>query len=282
MTDTVKIPGLGQVSKTTAYALGGGAVLVIVVAWYRSRDAAAEPAAAAGGDPSQQIDPATGYPYGSDPDLAALGQMAAIGAGPVGPGYEFQSGANISGGGGYPQGFTTNAAWSQAAEDYLVNTVHGGESADVIGNALGKYITGQGLSADQVAIVEQAIAFTGYPPVNGPTGYPPSYRTAAAAATPAAPTTPGTPAALRAPSRIFATAVGRTWIRFGWKNVAGASGYVVQQMGASGWQTIGHSGDTQYTRSGLHPGHSYKFRVAATSAGKTGPFSATLNRSTHR
>jgi hypothetical protein len=32
------------------------------------------------------------------------------------------------------------------------------------------------LTADQVSIVQQAIAFEGYPPQSGPNGYPPSYQ----------------------------------------------------------------------------------------------------------
>jgi len=224
--ETVKIPGLGPVKKPTAYALGGAAVLVAGIGWYRSRGAAAAGGAApASGDAG--IDPATGFPYGSDQDAAALGQMGAVGGGGPGYGYGGGDGSNTGGGGtGYPQGYTTNSQWSQAAEDYLVNNVHSGENADLIGNALGKYITGQPLSTDQVAIVTQAIAFTGYPPVNGANGYPPSYKTAATP--PPAPGPNYKPGkSLPAPGGLHLTNITPTSARVDWNPVSGAASYAV-------------------------------------------------------
>lgn len=70
---------------------------------------------------------------------------------------------------------TTNAAWAQAAENYLTET--GGYDAGTVAAALGIYITGSTLSAAQQAIVEAAIAFEGYPPTAGASGYPPAMHT---------------------------------------------------------------------------------------------------------
>jgi hypothetical protein len=70
---------------------------------------------------------------------------------------------------------TTNAAWAQAAEQYLSQT--GGYDAGTVAAALGIYITGSTLSAAQQAVVEAAIAFEGYPPQSGANGYPPAMHT---------------------------------------------------------------------------------------------------------
>lgn len=70
---------------------------------------------------------------------------------------------------------TTNAAWAQAAENYLTNT--GGYDAGTVAAALGIYIAGSTLSTDQQSVVEAAIAFQGYPPNPGPNGYPPAMKT---------------------------------------------------------------------------------------------------------
>jgi hypothetical protein len=60
-------------------------------------------------------------------------------------------------------------------EAYEVNNL--GADAPTVGNAIGKYLTGQSLTADQVGLVQSAIAIAGYPPVSGPNGNPPSYIT---------------------------------------------------------------------------------------------------------
>jgi hypothetical protein len=73
---------------------------------------------------------------------------------------------------------TTNAAWAQAAENYLTNS--GGYDAGTVAAALGIYITGSTLTAAQQAVVEAAIAFEGYPPDAGANGYPPAMHTSTA------------------------------------------------------------------------------------------------------
>jgi hypothetical protein len=120
MTDTINLPGLGKTSKTTAYALGGVVVLVGGIAWYRSRGAASS--ASSSSTPAQaDNDPATGYPYGSAEDTAALAQQAQATSG-VGL-SDFTGGGGTNTSVSTTTGYTSNAAWSQAAEDYLVNTV---------------------------------------------------------------------------------------------------------------------------------------------------------------
>jgi hypothetical protein len=48
-------------------------------------------------------------------------------------------------------------------------------SASDVGNALGKYITGQSVTSDMVTIINQAIAFAGPAPVPGQNGNPPGF-----------------------------------------------------------------------------------------------------------
>lgn len=177
----VKTP-LGDVKKKTALLIGAGGLGVLGIVWYRSKQQAAQNASQSSADASQsgsdQIDPATGYPYGSPEDVAAQSQIGAA-SGQYGPLYDY----GLGGGGGYnpnqvngPGSFTSNAAWAQYAEDYMANTL--GESATDVGNALGKYITGQPVTDAQVALINQAIAFAGSPPVPGTDGFPPSIRNA--------------------------------------------------------------------------------------------------------
>jgi hypothetical protein len=175
---------IGKVPKKGAVIVGVGGAAVLGIVWYRSKQQASQAATSStSSTDSSNIDPATGYPYGSAEDVAAEQQLQGQ-SGALGPLYDPQYYGGY-GGGGYgggfpgPQGpgtFTSNAAWSQAAEDYLVNTI--GESAPDVGNALGKYITAQPVTPDQEAFINQAIAFAGYPPVPGPDGFPPSMKNA--------------------------------------------------------------------------------------------------------
>lgn len=247
MAETIKLPGFGPTSKTTVYVLGGGLALLVGIVWYRSKHVASA------GDTTQttqaQNDPATGYPYGSPQDAAALAGQASYVA-PV----------PATGGAPTASAFTTNGQWSQAAEEYLVNNT--GADANTVGNALGKYITGQALSADQVQIVESAIAFTGYPPVNGPDGHPPSYRTAVAPPTP-----PPGAAPENIPNRTFVP-----YKNVSWDQVARAEN-VFAGNGRALWAYNTLPGkhragdfptDTDFPRIGAHP----LFEVAIPVSGK--------------
>lgn len=71
----------------------------------------------------------------------------------------------------------TNQAWAQAAENYLVES--GGYDQNTVASALGPYITGSTVTAEQQAIIEAAIAFEGYPPQPGANNYPPNIHTSA-------------------------------------------------------------------------------------------------------
>lgn len=188
MPDDVKLPGGAHVDKKIAIGVGAAAVLIAGVYYYRQKQASASSTTAATASGSQ-IDPQTGYAYGSPEDQAALTAMsggtlptydAASSVGGQVIGYD-QFGQPVYGGGGGtggpnsgPGSYTSNAQWTQAAEAMMGST-----GADSIAAALGKYLLGQPLSTDQVTVVQEAIASQGYPPVSGSGGFPPSYNTAA-------------------------------------------------------------------------------------------------------
>jgi hypothetical protein len=88
-----------------------------------------------------------------------------------------------------------------------------------------------------------------------------------------------------APS-LTATAVSSTQINLGWNTVSGATGYLVDELVNGSWTQVASlgSGATSYSATGLSPGTTYSFDVAAynaagtswaTSQGATTPSSAT-------
>lgn len=180
-----------QIPKQTLF-IGAGAAGLLGVAMYRYKkqqaatNATAAAAAAAvapgtGAGSSDGTDPATGFPYGSTEDAAALTSQGQYVDPSMYGGYGAGDLSYAAGGVTYTgsvvpaAGFSSNAQWSQAAEQYMVGN---GGDANAIGNALGKYLTGNALTPDQQTLVEQAIAFEGYPPVAGTNGFPPSIQTA--------------------------------------------------------------------------------------------------------
>lgn len=168
LSGTLKTP-LGDVSKKTAI-LGGGAAVIAAIIWYRSYQAKQAKAASVAAAGQSEINPATGYPYGSAEDAAALSAQA---------GYQFPTGGGggTSGGTGtVGTGFVTNAQWSQAVLDYWqANSL--GEPA-LMSAALGVYLAGGVPTDDQTKLIQQAIAIENFPPQAGSNGYPPHINTA--------------------------------------------------------------------------------------------------------
>jgi hypothetical protein len=172
---------VGTVPKKAAVLIGGGVLLLVGVMYYRGKkmDSGASTAGA-----STEINPATGYVYGSPEDAAA---MAAQGG--------YQTGGSVGGGGGGDPipgtGFVNNAQWVQSTIAGMTNS---GiiTDASALSVALGKYIAGQpvGSSTTARSLIEQAIAFNGPPPLAGPNGYPPSINTQNPVDTPPPATTP--------------------------------------------------------------------------------------------
>lgn len=132
--------------------IGGlGAAAIVIYMVMRARSNAAN-------DPS--IDPATGVPYSQE--TSGLG--GASGVTPSLYGYiDPTTGAFISGAGAGNTVLqpSTNASWAQQVEAYLSNL---GYDPMAVGSAIGKYLTGQTLTADQQGIVASALGFFGQPP----------------------------------------------------------------------------------------------------------------------
>lgn len=294
-----------QVKK--GYVIAGGAVIAVaaVYGWRKNKQAASSssassvPSASSASDPyppdgtsgnssdPYSTDPATGQTYGNEGAFAtgygALGSSAPLDTyGYTGSYYGSTMAAETA--------YATNGQWAQAAEDYLSSTV--GADTTTVAAALGKYVTGQALSSDQVSVIEQAIAFVGYPPVNGPDGYPPQIRTQPppaggttpppstappptstspppATPPPSAPATPATPGGVRATAYT-------NYIDVGWAPVPGATGYTLHatyQEPASGGSGIypGTVFGTSGRIGGLSPNRTYTLHVAATNAAGTSP-----------
>jgi hypothetical protein len=171
--ETIDLPGIGPTKRTYVY-IGGALVLVLGIEWYRNRSTSSTGSSTAaatsdqGTDPAGNvgtIDPATGYVEGSPEDLSSLDTQAGYATGDEGT-----TTGDTSATTGPP--FTTNAAWSQYAINYLTQN----ENVDpgTVGQVLGAYLTGQAISAADKAMVDDAIAVAGYPPVSGANGYPPA------------------------------------------------------------------------------------------------------------
>lgn len=164
---TVKLPGLGPVSKKTlaiAAVVGGG-----VLAYVYIRKAHAASGIGTGG--TGAIDPATGFPYGSAEDTAALDANAGS------AGLGFGSGVGLGAGAGTGQFFdpnasqpavTTNAEWEQGA---IADLEAGGVDQATISAAesgLPRYLAHLTLSSAQAAAVQMAVGLAGPPPSGGP------------------------------------------------------------------------------------------------------------------
>jgi hypothetical protein len=219
----VKVPGIGQMDKRLVIGGVAAAAGLGVYAYRKNQQAAASTPA-----PSQ-IDPATGEPYGSAQDAAALQAQSDF----ISPGGGGGGGSGASTLPQTSQGFTSNSQWSQAAQDYLVANTGG--DAGVIGAALGVYIGGQPATAAQKTIIEQAIAFQGLPPVAGLAGFPPSIRDAAA---PAPQPTPVVAKALATP-HLYILKYYTSNAMLGWDPVPHAAFYRVTRSPLSPIVTTG-------------------------------------------
>lgn len=161
---TIKTP-LGTVQKKTALYLGGGIAVLAVIVWYRNKQLGGTSSDAV--TPEAEINPATGYPYGSAEDAAALAAQAA---------YVSPSGTTGGGSSSVPvsnAGYSSNGQWTNGVVQNLVGNGLVSDPSQ-LSVALGKYITGAYATDTEVSLIQQAIAAEGYPPVSGTNGYPPS------------------------------------------------------------------------------------------------------------
>jgi hypothetical protein len=148
-------PGMKKSTRNWLLIGGLGAAAIVIYMVMRARSNAAT-------DPS--VDPATGVPFAQE----QYGGYGASGVTPSLYGYvDPTTGAFISGAGAGNSVLqpSTNASWAQQVEAYLQNL---GYDPTAVGSAIGKYLTGQTLSADQQGIVAAALGFFGQPPQGAP------------------------------------------------------------------------------------------------------------------
>jgi hypothetical protein len=161
---TIKTP-FGVVQKKTALVVGGGVVVLGAIVWYRQRNSSA---ASTNTTPTDgEIDPATGFAYGSAEDAAALAAQSS-----------YTTPSSSGGSSGVPVnniGYSTNGQWVQAVITTMTSNGSVSDST-ALSAALGKYVTGAYIASGSKdeTLVEQAIAQEGWPPVAGTNGYPPS------------------------------------------------------------------------------------------------------------
>lgn len=179
MVDT-KLPLVGNVPKPV---LIGSVVTVAGVGgyvwWKHKKMAASAPSVTSGAAAAYGYGYGYGaYGYNVDQELADE-ELAAGGYGYGGYGYGISGVGSVGLGVGSPVPpvqvspvASTNAEWAQAAETYFAN--NGIYDATTAAAALGKYITGGTLSANQQAVVQAAIGVEGYPPTAGTNNFPPN------------------------------------------------------------------------------------------------------------
>jgi hypothetical protein len=155
-----KKPGMKKGTKT--WLLIGGLGVGGVVIWYvvKNRSSSSSTNAATAADSG--IDPTTGIPYADEYDTGGASNSPSL-AGYVDP----STGAYITGAGATSQILapSTNASWAQQVESYLEGL---GYDPTTVAAAIGKYLTGQGLTSDQSGIVAAAQGFFGNPPQGAP------------------------------------------------------------------------------------------------------------------
>jgi PASTA domain len=200
MPGEIKIGGQ-HFKKSTVYMASAGVAGIGVIVYMRKRSATNAATTSTNAATAGTIDPATGLTAGSPQDNAALAAQNGSGYGIGGSygssvsgngsiiGYDNQGNPVYGNGGtsGTPPGpgnYTSNAQWAQAFEQQVGST-----GTDAVAAALGKYLTGQPMTPDQVTTMQEAVAAQGYPPVSGLAGDPPSYKTVSTPANPPTTTT---------------------------------------------------------------------------------------------
>lgn len=138
MSDTLSVPGVGQVPRQGAVIIGGIAAGWVVYAWWHRRAAAS--AAAPPPEPAQDT---TGADRVPPPTVVGSGSTNATGSTTI----------------------STNDQWDQAATQYLGNT---GWDPKMVASALGKFLGHQPLTEQEADAVRSAIGAFGSPPVGGP------------------------------------------------------------------------------------------------------------------
>jgi len=155
--------GKFKLSKNAVMLGGATGIGILAYAYYVRRNASTTGTTTDDGaayvDPS--IDPNTGMPYsdefgGSGTSYSGLGIYDPTTGAYLGNGYGSQIVTGVS----------TNAAWTQACVAYLVGV---GYEGTVVNSAIGKVLSGQAVTQDELNIFNAAMAAEGSPPQGYPT-----------------------------------------------------------------------------------------------------------------
>lgn len=174
MPDAPSIPSSGGHKKLTTQqkvllgvGIFGGAIVGLI--FLRKKSTASSTASSSGTGDSSSIDPLTDQPYGSAADEADLQAMyGAYGTteGELGT-YDPETGTYTTYGTGViSTAISNNQEW---AADALSELESAGYDATDASNAIGAYLAGTPLSADQYQMIQTALGFTGQPPSSVPT-----------------------------------------------------------------------------------------------------------------
>lgn len=171
MAEDIKVPVIGKVKPVYIIA-GLGALGVAMILYFRHADSSASSAA-----DSADIDPATGFPYGSAQDTAALAGSSGLDSGldgstgidpttgfPAGSQQDLTALEQLYGTTGTTTTVapTTDAQWAADVQTTLSQI---GYTSTSIATALGLYLARQSLTSDQAGIIRVALAEVGPPPV---------------------------------------------------------------------------------------------------------------------
>lgn len=254
MAETVELPGVGPVPKKEM-AIGLGVVVVLVGVYYwrnhQSAPSTAAPAAAPAdqyppdgttGNPSDpySTDPATGQTYGDE----ATGSGGTFGAFPYDTstsGDTGTTGTGVTGSNGPP--FSTNSQWSNWAISQL-QADNPAVRTGALTEALGLYLDGQPVTAAQKALIFDAQAVAGPPPVVGANGYPPDIRMSGSKG--------GTTHAANPVSGLHQSGSGKGTATITWDKSEHATGYKVSLSGGATRKDTTHA--TTWTFRGVRAG----------------------------
>ena len=139
MADTINVPGIGATKPVYVYGAVALVVGIVGYAWWKNAQTPTDYVGASADD------------YGVGEYDSPLGDTGGNSTG---------SYTSVD-----PEAIDTNAEWTNDAATKLTNA---GWNATDVYTALGKYLNRQGLTADQITIVQAAIAASGPPPVGGP------------------------------------------------------------------------------------------------------------------
>lgn len=161
-----------------------------------------------------------------------------------------------------PAVIADNQQWTARAVELL--SAAGFDPASVYA-ALGDFLARRPLDATEQRIVTSAIAAVGQPPVGGPYSIIPQVGVVS----------------MTAPTGLKAVAINKTSVDFTCNPVPGAAFYYLYRSGIT--DNISGGRDTKLTASGLSPGKTYKFAVAAAATtGKVGPKSSYITVTTKK